>query len=294
MRLADLTRRALLHSLALPLVLPLALPTALHAADFVDPLFGRLKCKYILFRPGETTFEAADIVDSNPINKQSSDRGLTPRGREQVQRSIDDLRARGFESVNAIYYDNGARASQTAEMIASAFDTPRAQVEPEFRWLEGRGWGALEGTELRAARAKLLALDALDILNTPEPTDDATPPDSVNDVFVRLRNCIGALENKYPGQEFLIVGGDANVLSIFAAAACGWDLREHGRFTLRPGEFFVLKELQEQVRNGSFVPMALNEPTARDIAEGRQALIDIGPKIFGETGAGSEILDMRR
>ena len=72
------------------------------------------------------------------------------------------------------------------------------------------------------------------------------------------------------------------------------DLREHGRFTLRPGAFFVLKELQEQVRNGSFVPMALNEPTARDIAEGRQALIDIGPKIFGETGAGSEILDMRR
>ena len=159
---------------------------------------------------------------------------------------------------------------------------------------ERRGWGALEGTELRAARAKLLALDALDILNTPEPTDDATPPDSVNDVFVRLRNCIGALENKYPGQEFLVVGGDANVLSMFAAAACGWDLREHGRFTLRPGEFFVLKELQEQVRNGSFVPMALNEPTARDIAEGRRALIEIGPKIFGETGAGSEILDMRR
>ena len=38
----------------------------------------------------------------------------------------------------------------------------------------------------------------------------------------------------------------------------------------------------------------LPDPTARDIAEGRQALIDIGPKIFGETGAGSEILDMRR
>ena len=49
-----------------------------------DPFFTRLKARYILFSPGETTFEAANIVDSNPINKQNSQRGLTEKGRVQV------------------------------------------------------------------------------------------------------------------------------------------------------------------------------------------------------------------
>ena len=46
-----------------------------------------------------------------------------------------------------------------------------------------------------------------------------------------------AVESSYAGEDFIIVGGDWTVLSVFAAAACGVDLREHGRFELRPGEW---------------------------------------------------------
>ena len=93
---SQLSRRLLLHALPLATV---RLPDAATAAvelqppapplappelppqppswpipplDYIDPLFGRLRNRYILMRPGETTFEAADIVDSNPINKQNS------------------------------------------------------------------------------------------------------------------------------------------------------------------------------------------------------------------------------
>lgn len=95
---------------------PAAVP-ALTAVQTIDPLLDRLRNRYILLRPGETTFEAAGIVDSNPINKQSSERGLTERGRAQVRRSAAALLAAGVDSP-IIFHDSGARASQTADEVA--------------------------------------------------------------------------------------------------------------------------------------------------------------------------------
>ena len=226
-----IARRALLH--VLPLA-PLWRPFSSSATSISDPIFGRLRNQYYLFRPGETSFEAADIVDSNPINKGSSERGLTSKGREQVRRSAQALRALGVDSPT-IWYDNGARAMQTADIISTELFVPRARMEPEFRWLEARGLGVLDGTSLRmtaekvsslhalpttcshpssssspCAKAplpappplpsnlpnipsphKVRALDALDIDNRPEPGEDGTPSDSVNEIFSRLRNTVG-------------------------------------------------------------------------------------------------------
>ena len=164
-----------------------ALEAAAPSKRFVDPLFGRLRNRYILLRPGETTFEAAGIVDSNPINKASFERGLTARGRAQVAEAADALRSLGVDTPT-IFYDNGARAMQSADIIAEALTVPRYKMEPEFRWLEARGLGALDGTKLREASAAVAALDALDISNEPPPGEDGTPNDSVNAVFSRLRN----------------------------------------------------------------------------------------------------------
>jgi len=300
---AQLSRRLLLH--ALPLATVVRLPDAATAAvelqpppswpipplDIIDPLFGRLRNRYILMRPGETTFEAADIVDSNPINKQNSERGLTDRGREQVARSVDALRARGITSFT-IYYDNGARAAQTADVISSMMLIPRSSVEPEFRWLEARGLGELEGTELREAAAKMRQLDARDMDERAEPTDDGTPADSVLEVFSRLRNTIAKIENSFGGGNFIIIGGDATVLSVFAAAACGVDLRTHNAYTLRQGEFFDLRELCADVRAGRYEPRVGEQAptTAAEIEEGRRRLREMGPRMFSDTAAGSWVL----
>ena len=113
-------------------------------------------------------------MDSNQINKQSEERGLTSKGREQVRDSAKALKARGVTSP-VIFYDNGARASQTADIIAGELTVPRSQVEPEFRWLEARGLGTLEGDSLREAATTLRALDNADIDNRAAPTDDGTP-----------------------------------------------------------------------------------------------------------------------
>ncbi len=264
-------------------------PAVVFRKVVTDPLFVRLRSRYILFRPGETTFEAAGIVDSNPINKQNADRGLTRRGREQVRKSTAALRERGVDSP-IIFYDNGVRATQTADIIASELSVPRASCEPEFRWLEARGLGALEGKSLRDATAALRKLDVEDIDNRVDPTDDGTPSDSVNELFSRLRNTIGKIENTYGGGDFIIVAGDAAVLSVFAAAACGVDLRQHEDFLLRPGEFYDLRELVPAVKEGRFEPMALRAPTDEEITRGREALRQLGPKVFADTDAGSWVL----
>ena len=93
-------------------------------------------------------------MDSNPINKQFEERGLTNKGREQVRLSAKALQARGITSP-VIFYDNGARGSQTADIIAGALTISRKDVEPEFRWREARGLGELAGYSLSEAAAAL-------------------------------------------------------------------------------------------------------------------------------------------
>ena len=281
MRVPPLARRAVLvQALSLSAV---SWPFR-ATASFPD----RLRARYILLRPGETTFEAARMVDSNPINKQQTERGLTSRGILQVERSVKELKdVRNIMSPQ-IFYDNGVRASQTAEIVSKGLSVPRRDVEPEFRWLEARGLGALDGTDLRTATLKLRALDALDIDNAAEPTDDGTPADSVNEVYSRLRNTISKIENTYGGGDFVIIGGDATVLSVFAAAACGVDLREHSRFELPPGDYWDLRELVRDWKAGTFEPKVVSLPSEMEARQGRAALNDMGAsRLFAESAAGS-------
>ena len=61
----ELTRRLLLSALAFWVPASAPLPASSLCAPgscVTDALFNRLRNRYILFRPGECTFEAADIV----------------------------------------------------------------------------------------------------------------------------------------------------------------------------------------------------------------------------------------
>lgn len=121
-------------------------------------------------------------------------------------------------------------------------------------------------------------------------SDDGTPNDSVNDVFSRLRNTVAKIEANFAGGEFIIVGGDSSVLSILAAAACGVDLREHSRFELPPGGFVDLQQLAREVQAGRFEKVDLPALSEEEIAQGREALRQLGPRVFSESSAGSWVL----
>ena len=163
-------------------------------------------------------------------------------------------------------------------------------------------------------------------------TDEALPQTSVNLPFAFVEppgEPEPALPCRYGGGDFVIVGGDATVLSVFAAAACSIDLREHSRFELRPGDFYDLRDLvrevrsrpdlpriasrrpisdlppsrvrcgelraprisaRSQVRAGRFEAAEPSVPSESEVALGRAALREMGPPIFAETEAGSWVL----
>ena len=256
-------------------------------------MFSRLRARYILLRPGETTFEAAGLVDSNPINKGIKERGLTDKGREQVLQSAQALKAAGVDPT--VFFDNGARAIQSADILSRELQIPRNRMEPEFRWLEARGLGALDGTDLRKASLQMRALDAVEMDSQAPQSEDGTPADSVNDVFSRLRNTVAKIENTYGSGDFVIIAGDSTVLSVFACAACGVDLREHSRFELPPGGFYDLRALRREWQEGRFTePPPFLGGTDDEVRRGRDALREYGSALFSETAAGADILGVRR
>jgi len=105
-----------------------------------------------------------------------------------------------------------------------------------------------------------------------------------------MRNTIAKIERSYGGGDFVIIGGDVTVLSIFAAAACGVDLREHAAFELRPGEFWDLDEVVHDYKAGRFMGMIQRSAPTEEVEEGRAALRDLGPRIFADSAAGSWVL----
>jgi broad specificity phosphatase PhoE len=206
--------------------------------------FSRLGNRYILLRPGETTWEARGLVDSSPINKLAAERGLTKAGRDQVRRAARQLASRGVTSPY-VWYDTGSRASQTAEIVAEELGVPRSRQEPEFYFLEARGLGNLDEERIREVLPRVRTMDRADSAATPEPSDDGTPADSIDDVYVRVRQMVSKVENSFSGIDIVVVA-DSDVLSTIAASACGVDLREHDRFALRAGEFRDLGALQRR------------------------------------------------
>ena len=290
-----IARRPLLQLLPLAAAFgPCASPGNAATPSIVgDAMFTRLRARYILLRPGQTTFEAAGMVDSNPINKGSTERGLSAKGREQVLQAAKALKAEGVDPI--VFYDNGARATQTADILSRELTIPRNRMEPEFRWLEARGLGAFDGTDLKKASLKMRAMDALEMDNAAPEGDDGTPSDSVNDVFSRLRNTIAKIENTYGAGDFVIIPGDGTVLSVFTAATCGVDLREHHRFEQPPGAYADLREVCREWKEGRFEERpAFLGGTDEEVAQGRDALREIGGTLFSETEAGADLLDVLR
>lgn len=246
--------------------------------------FRRLSNRYILLRPGQTSYDAAERIDSNPINKLDVARGLTERGRAAVGEAARELARRGVEDP-IVWYDSGARAAQTAEIVGEVLLVPRTRLVPEYSFLSARGLGVLDRGNASLVIPLVHEADALDSAYAPDEADDGTPSDSIDDVFVRVRQAVSKIETQYSGETVILVG-DSDVLSTIAAAACGTDLRLHSRFSLRPAQFRDLRDLprstsplrrdsgvtapaEDQARAGCCLPSS-NAPDAADpmVAEG--------------------------
>eukprot|EP00899_Mesostigma_viride_P010349 jgi/Mesvir1/19315/Mv10381-RA.1 len=193
---------------------------------------------YYLVRAGESAPEAAGIVFTNPVDNTSMDSGLTPTGREQVLRTlVPSLLAKGAcERSCWLWPSINQRAYQTAEIVARQLDIGRNRIVPEYSFLDPRGLGAFQGKDAATAWREVYAQDALSIRNRPPRYTDGTPNESVEDVFVRVRQLLSVLETQFSGDDVVIISPDSDNLSILEAALRGYDLGRHSDLYYKPGE----------------------------------------------------------
>jgi hypothetical protein len=86
----------------------------------------RLANRYFLVRSGESTFETAGVIRTNPVSKTSVDSGLSADGLRQTAKAALELKRLGAcEDDCWIWPSITQRAYQAAEIIASVNEVNR-------------------------------------------------------------------------------------------------------------------------------------------------------------------------
>lgn len=247
MRLAAISPAILLASTSTPEEAKAV--NGLRILPFREPLTNT----YYLMRACQTRSDAANIPCVNPIDKTSIEKlGLTRTGVDQAISGANALQ--GVSTVGAeslwLWPSMTISSYETAEILASQLRIRRDHIVPEFSFLDARGLGILNGnddkmTEQMKLNEVMEAVHANDMKNSswkPMPAEDGTPNDSVEDVFVRVRQLFSKLETQYFAEEIVVIAPDSDPLSIWQAAVMGKDLKEHSLMEFQPGEIRLVKE----------------------------------------------------
>lgn len=225
-------------------------PTAANAGMIMLPLQQPLKNNIILMRAGESKRDAEGVVETAPVKKLAVTNALTPEGRQQVIEAakklcVDDVFG---NPPTWIYTSNTERAYESAVILGRECLIGQNRIVPEFSFLDARGLGTFEGQNQEESRRFVHELDEKEGIRWKPPTSlDGTTSDSVDNVLVRIRQLVSALEGIYSGENVVIVSPDSDVLSILQAALASLDpdgsLPAHNRFAFRNGEVRMLESV---------------------------------------------------
>eukprot|EP00752_Nemacystus_decipiens_P008815 g7867.t1 len=222
-------------SAALAAVAVATSPQEASANGMLDFPPARLNNRYFLMRAAQGGADKEGRVQSHPIDKLHMDNRLTEQGVEEAQRAAGVLASLGVSDA-FIWADISSRAQDTARILAQELDIRQERVVPEFSFLEPRGMGSFDGEDVASVLPTVYKEDANSLTWRPPPSTDGTPNESVDDVFVRVRQLMSKLETQYQGENVIIVGADSDCLSVLQSFVLGEDMGKHSKYYLRPGE----------------------------------------------------------
>lgn len=195
-------------------------------------------------RAGETVSLASEkVYRTNPVEKTSLRlHSLTKSAVDKTLLAADTL-SNDFDlgPTTWIWASQATSAQETAHIIGASLRVRSEQIVPEFSFLDARGVGAMEGSPIVVTEKVLKEMDAKDINARMPPGEDGTPNESVEDVFVRVRQLLSKLETQYVGDEILVIAPDSDTLSILESVLVNKPLSEHGDLAYAPGEFRRIK-----------------------------------------------------
>ena len=195
--------------------------------------------RYWLMRAGENVKEAEGVIETNAAWKYSFANGLTDRGKEQAQAAAEVI-GQGADAP-VVRYATARHCKQTADAVGARLGRA-TRLMPESSLLDARGYGAHEGQRLSSVPELWATYDARSRYARPPEAEDGAYAESVEDVFVRVREFLSVCETTLCDDVVVIAPG-SDILSIIEAALRGRKLTSHYDLAYEPGEVRYVGDL---------------------------------------------------
>ena len=171
--------------------------------------------RFFFLRHGESSANVAGLIASAPANAAAA-YGLTPRGRDQVRRAVENARAAGeLAGVQLVFSSPLLRALESASIAAEVLG---AEIHVDPRLIE-RGFGSLELSSDHNYE-QVWGADRID------PTHEQWGVESVASVLARVHGLFVEREAEaQPGPLLLCTHGD--VASVALCAGYGQPIGTH-------------------------------------------------------------------
>jgi len=202
------------------------------------PLTQALSNNYILVHAGQSRADKRGVVSTNPVNKISVDlHGLTPIGVRQADLIASAIKPR-VDAGNDVWIwpSQNIACLETSDILAYRLALNQSRVVPEFAFLDARGLGAYEGRAWADIQQNLLANDTQDSSIRPPPGEDGTPNESMEDVFVRVRQLISKTETQYTGADIVFIAPDSFTLAALETSLLAQPLTDYANHLFKLGE----------------------------------------------------------
>ncbi len=193
--------------------------------------------RYFVLRHGKSLANKENIIASS-LESGLHRYGLTPEGREQVNRSVLELKAKIRLSPHAVILSSPLlRTLQSAQVASKILNIP---FQTDQRLIE-RNFGGFDLTRASNYR-RVWQEDAIDSNHAKWEVE------SPNAVFARVQDLLGHLEKTICGETFLFcTHGD--VASILMCGLCKMKLTRHRQFAFHTGELREVTECNPETRN---------------------------------------------
>ncbi|KAG7369570.1 hypothetical protein IV203_027316 [Nitzschia inconspicua] len=217
-----------------------------------------LKNKYHLIRAGTSELEQDGIYSTNPLFLTNRENQMHPKGNTLIKRALEKLPSNQLPTV--IYHSLAANGMDTGDLIARELKLGRDRLLPEFTYLDQRGIGLWDSSDMSIVKPALWALDELEagpegFGARPPANEDGTPNETLHDQFIRLRQFISLQESRTSGETILIIFPDGTGPALFSAMIAGIPFNKVHVLEMVPGELRLditpesIKALYEQRKN---------------------------------------------
>ncbi|GAB5356567.1 hypothetical protein AAMO2058_000301100 [Amorphochlora amoebiformis] len=203
-----------------------------------------LNNRYFLLRAGEDDLQSRNTIITNKVYINSFEHGLTSKGKKQIVTAYENLISMTGPDEDLVLWPSiQFNCYQSATLIAELWGLGQNRIVPEYTFLDPRGMGTFEGGPLSKYDFVHEKDQTIGMLYKPPRNDDGTDNESVNDVFIRVRQAMSITETQFSGRTVVFISPDSDNLSVLEAALRAkdsreflWSLSNHNRFAYAPGE----------------------------------------------------------